>query len=124
MSWPTGAAKRQEWSERLRRFSKSGLTVAAFCDQERISAPSFYQWRRKLDAPVRTGTPAHRRESASPPRSHAFVPLQITQAAAVVRVRLPNGVEVWLPAGDPAMLAAAIAAAGRLATVASAEVSC
>jgi hypothetical protein len=32
-----------------------------------------------------------------------------------IEIRLPNGVQVWLPAGDAAMLAAGIAAAGRLA---------
>lgn len=36
------------WRERLRRFSKSGLSVARFCEREKVSPASFYQWRRKL----------------------------------------------------------------------------
>jgi phosphoglycerate dehydrogenase-like enzyme len=36
-----------EWQQRLRRFEKSGLTVARFCTRERVSAPTFWYWRRK-----------------------------------------------------------------------------
>ena len=34
--------------ERLERFSISGLGVAQFCTQERVSVASFYHWRKKL----------------------------------------------------------------------------
>jgi hypothetical protein len=32
----------------MKRFKKSGLTVAAFCDREEISASAFNDWKRKL----------------------------------------------------------------------------
>jgi hypothetical protein len=41
------------------------------------------------------------------------VPIAIRNSAAV-KMRLPNGAQLWLPAGDAAILSAAIAAAGRL----------
>ena len=41
----------QRWTERLRRFEHSQMTVAQFCAVEGISQPSFYHWRRKLRAP-------------------------------------------------------------------------
>ena len=39
--------KCSEWQQRLRRFEKSGLTVARFCVRERVSVPTFWYWRRK-----------------------------------------------------------------------------
>lgn len=38
--------KCSEWQQRLRRFEKSGLTVARFCARERVSVPTFWYWRR------------------------------------------------------------------------------
>ena len=31
------------WRDRMERFSQSGLTVNAFCLQEGVSIPSYYQ---------------------------------------------------------------------------------
>ena len=44
----SNGVKCQEWTERLERFAKSRQTVAEFCRDERVSAPSFYQWKQKL----------------------------------------------------------------------------
>jgi transposase-like protein len=99
--------RRRVWQARLRRFAESDLSVAAFCRQERVSAPTFYEWRRKLG-----GT--NGRRSGARREAPLFVPVQIEPAAAAVELRLPNGVVVSLPAGDAATLAAAIAAAARI----------
>jgi hypothetical protein len=40
--------KREEWRQRLARYAQSNLTVTQFCLRERISACSFYQWRKRL----------------------------------------------------------------------------
>jgi transposase-like protein len=124
MGWSANDARREVWSERLRQFSHSGLTVAAFCQRERVSVPSFYQWRRKLTefADGRFGTRQTQR-NAQPRRSPAFVPVQIRHSAAI-EIRLPNGVQVWLPAGDAAMLAAGIVAAGRLSVAGQETEAC
>ena len=42
------SSKATQWSRRLSRFSRSGQTVKAFCEQELISPFSFYYWRRRL----------------------------------------------------------------------------
>ena len=42
--------KRSEWAERLARHRASGLTVARFCAQERVSVNTFYYWSRRLGA--------------------------------------------------------------------------
>lgn len=114
------SAKRREWGERLARFARWRGTVAEFCDAERVSAPSFYQWRRKLSAdvePERETPPGVRRVE-----SQTFVPVQLrSRPAATVEIELPNGAHVRLSAPDRQLLAAAIAAAGRVAVAAGAH---
>lgn len=39
------------WRERLRAQQASGLSIAAWCKQEGISAWSFYAWRKRLAEP-------------------------------------------------------------------------
>lgn len=117
-------ARRWVWSERLRRFDASGTTVKAFCERERVSVPSFYQWRRKLDGQRdEPGAATAKTENAESPPGQAFVPVMITQSAGV-QLRLPNGVQFWLPGGDAVLLAAAIEAAGRLAGTSGEEAAC
>lgn len=123
MTWSAGAAKRQEWSRRLQRFADSDLTVVEFCEQEEVSTPAFYQWRRKLGVAARAGAVAGGHMSPQTLQPQAFVPVQITQAASV-RMRFPNGVELWLPQGDVPLLTAAIAAAGNLAATRREEEAC
>lgn len=72
-------ATRQLWSERLERFSASGLSVVAFCKAEGVCSHSFYYWKRLLAAPA----------PANAPR---LLPVRL-QAA------FPAAVEVVLPAG-------------------------
>jgi hypothetical protein len=59
------ARKRAEWRTRLDRFSRSGVTVARFCDGERVSVASFYRWRKVL-GPVAVRRRGRRRGSALP----------------------------------------------------------
>jgi transposase-like protein len=37
-----------KWRQRIKGQRESGLSIAAFCRREDISAPGFYVWRRKL----------------------------------------------------------------------------
>jgi hypothetical protein len=41
--------KRQAWAERFGRYRTSGLTVARFCAQERVSVNTFYYWARQSE---------------------------------------------------------------------------
>jgi len=124
MEWSVRAAKRQEWSQRLQRFAEADVTVVEFCAEEQVSVASFYQWRRKLGTPV--GSRATTRRVTAAPRLdvQAFVPLQITSSSTTVRMRLPNGVELWLPAGDVPSLTAAIEVAARIAGTDGEEAVC
>jgi len=38
--------KRQAWTARFARYQSSGLSVARFCDQERVSVNTFYRWAK------------------------------------------------------------------------------
>jgi transposase len=108
------SGKEVVWRQRLGRFRKSGLTVVAFCRSEGVSAPSFYQWRKRLMP--RGG---QRRLAAKRPRER-FVPMRLTTALAPVpgespaEIFLPNGVRVRVPGGDLAALRVGIEAAGAV----------
>ena len=111
MARSVDGAKRRAWSERLRRFERCELTVAAFCEAEGVSTPSFYQWRRRLGARGRQTRPGETGMTRQ-----AFVPLQIAAPAPAggpVEIHLPNGARICLPSTDPQGIAAAIAAAAQ-----------
>jgi len=93
MSRSPNLRKRSQWLDRLRRFARSKLSVADFCQREQVSVASFYQWRRKLDdaSPDLSDRRAPTRES--------FVPVQVTSATDL-QVTFPNGTRLTLPAHD------------------------
>jgi hypothetical protein len=79
---------RQEWAERLQRFAHSGLSVVAFCRVENIPVPSFYYWKRKLQAP-----------SADTTRpTPQLLPIRLL-AASPLEVVLPSGTLLRLTPG-------------------------
>ena len=123
MARSVDVVKLRLWEQRLRRFERGHLTVAAFCQAERVSLPSFYHWRKKLDAAH--DLDAGRHEAPRVPEGaagskQAFLPVEIVQTAAI-EMHLPNGVRLAIPTGDPATLEAAIAAVGRLPRTADVE---
>ncbi len=58
----------EEWRELVARQMESGLSVAAFCEREGLSAVSFYQWRSRQSGP----TPG---PTSAPSSGGAFVDL-------------------------------------------------
>jgi hypothetical protein len=102
--------KEKLWRGRLGRFDVSRLTVAEFCKRERVSVPSFYQWRKRIAAVREEGT------IGGTNRPQSFIPVRLTQTTAV-EIHLPNGTRVCLPPGDGEVLRVAIDAAGRLGAV-------
>jgi transposase len=91
----------QRWRDRLVRFHRSGLTVAAFCDRESVSTAAFYQWQRRLDDSIVPPAPA----------APAFVTVALaeTPTPPVIEVALASGHVVRIPPGfDPAHLRAVL----------------
>lgn len=84
-----GAAR---WRELVEGQARSGVSVAAFCAGEGVSAASFYQWRTRLAG---TGVPAdgaasvtRRSEVSAVP---AFVDLGGLASAGRLELRLELG---------------------------------
>jgi hypothetical protein len=112
-------SKRQMWQQRLQRFEQGDLTVAAFCQAERVSVASFQSWRRILGHRAVAG----RQARPAPMRRQAFLPVEIV-GTATIEIHLPNGVRLRLSAGDVATLEAAVAAVARLPAVDGERTSC
>ena len=88
---PTPAARRarrsrSEIAHLLELFENSGQTQAAFCREHGLSVASLCAWRRK------------RREAEAPPGFRAVRVGGFAPAAAGPLVRLPDGIEIILPA--------------------------
>ena len=86
------------WEQRISRQRRSQLSIAEFCSQEGVSPASFYAWRRRL-----RGADATERQSA------LFVPVELPAAgSAGVRIELPGGAVLSLPADVPLELVTAV----------------
>jgi hypothetical protein len=106
-----------DWKQRLESQQASGLSVAVYCLQERVSLSSFFRWQRQL----KNGVPAalleeeadRRRAESEEVNETTFLPISLK--ASPVEIELPNGGVVRLPLGvGQAALVAAIEAAGTL----------
>jgi hypothetical protein len=104
------------WQARLRRFAESGSSIAEFCRQEGVSAPSFYLWRKRLaKSTVSVG------RGSRVTAGQSFVPVRLTATAAMpIIIRLPNGVRVRLPGDNIEALRAGIEVAAVLPVATSA----
>jgi hypothetical protein len=91
----------REWQRRLARFREGQQSVAEFCRQEGVSAPSFYQWRKRLAQRPR---PA---EAAT-----GFRPVRLVSSVGV-GVQLPGGTQLQVPTSDRRVLRLVIATLAR-----------
>ena len=92
--------KRRAWEVRFERFRASGLSVARFCEQERVSVHTFYYWARRVGS--NSARPSTSADGNRPRRSRLAVKPAATTgrtaSAAVVRFSWNAGVEVSVPA--------------------------
>jgi hypothetical protein len=107
------AEKEEFWRLVLDEHQRSGLTAKAFCEQQGISVPSFYAWRRKLLA----GDSRARQDSTD--GGNRMVPVNIVDttrrnsdhdgnvATGSIEIVTPTGFTLRV---DPAMLPQRIAA--------------
>ena len=92
--------KRQAWEARFKRFRASGLSVARFCEQERVSMHTFYYWAKRVGSNSASpstsavGNPSRRsRPSVTPAATTGRI-----ANSAMVRFSWNAGVEVSVPA--------------------------
>jgi transposase-like protein len=91
----------------LQRQVESGLSVAKFCQQESILAPSFYSWKRKLKERDAATRPGDDQSKAAAISTTQLLPVRIeaSDLPAAVRVLLPQGVAIDAPSSiDPTAL--------------------
>jgi transposase-like protein len=107
MSQRVDSGKCGEWRQRLVRFCRSGQSVTAFCRDEGVSTPSFYQWRKRLQSA--DVAESAERTPISPPsiRVAEFTPVRLVGSPTVL-VQLPGGTQVQIPTADPQALVLAL----------------
>jgi len=102
------------WRGRFRRFLDSGLSVARFCADEKMSESSFYYWQKKLgpqslrrparaeDRDTRAKTRSFRAKDrgASADSGGVFRAVTVVPTVCGVVVRLPGGAQIEVDA-DP-----------------------
>src|SRR5579883_1954910 len=94
---PRDPHKEQFWRDHLQRWQRSGLSARAYCRRQRLSAPSFYGWRRTL---------ADRDRATPTEPTVAFLPLHVrhdplSPDPAPLELVLGNGRRLRIPAGFP-----------------------
>ena len=127
MAQESNGQLQKTWQNRIDRQQRSGQTVAQFCQQEGVSTPSYYQWKRKLqaDQPAqrKKGTtgrkvkaPKHHKPKASAPSaSPPFVqlPLPAPPSCPWIEVVLSEGTIIRLPQQNLAALKTVLGALGN-----------
>jgi hypothetical protein len=108
------------WRRQIQRQPKTKLTVADFCRQLGISVPTFYSWKRRVEAGLRASVgPVAEASLVRPPTAPTapFLPVSIvdSDAGTHLEIELANACVVRLrgPLG-PLLLRAAIQATGQL----------
>lgn len=87
--------KRFYWQKLVDRQASSGLSIRAFCRQEGVSEPSFYQWRKKLAAAGNgdAGPASSSRDSDSQVGGD-FIPLTLVETSSSLEVVHPLGYRI------------------------------
>ena len=98
MSRMSKSARIEQWLERLNRFRQSKLTVAEFCQQEEVSLPSFYQWKRRLAPRIKTvrRSSRHNEWSSMTSSPNGFTELVVDSIHNAACVRLSGGITIAL----------------------------
>lgn len=107
MAGSVDSEKRRAWQRRMTRFKKSNLTVVRFCEQEGVSVPSFYAWRKRLQ-----GGPAAANAKASDASPGSFRAVRLVSSPHVT-VRLPGGTQFEIPGADSQVLQVAMETLAR-----------
>ncbi len=92
MARSSGLGEAAVWRRRVRWFARAGMTVECFCEEEGVSASSFYRWRKKL---------AERQTPSSGGRHMpAFQAVRVTAGDATVAILLPGGARLEVPTAN------------------------
>ena len=73
------------WRMQIQRQPKTNLTIADFCRQLGVNVPTFYYWKRRVQAGIRTSSePVVEPSRSRPPTTAAapFLPVSIVDPDA------------------------------------------
>ena len=100
MAVGTRLRKEREWRERLARFRRAGTSVVQFCEDEGVSTPTFYAWRKRLGDAVTAVATGDTAGLADEPRGR-FAPVRLTGiSGGQVTVKLRGGTRLEIPLAD------------------------
>ena len=92
----------QSWGELVSRQERSGVSVSAFCRQERLNTGTFYGWRSRLRHRTTTAETAAAGGSREPEPTAGFIDLGALRGSASrceIRVDLGGGVVLQVVRG-------------------------
>jgi transposase-like protein len=102
-----------EWRQRLKGQSKSGLSISEFCRRENLSPHTFHAWRRKLGSrggELAVADPRRRGGTASTgsPRPGGFLqlPLAVAPQSPWIELSLADGTVIRVPQQNTATVLA------------------
>lgn len=98
------------WRQRIRRYERSGLTIAQFCEQEGLAVHQLYWWRRELKQRGAEAGPAskggtNRRKRGRRARREVttdFVPVHVTasrETRAPIEIVLDQPLRIAVASG-------------------------
>lgn len=94
--------RRDYWKAAIELQQQSGRSIRQFCQQEGLSEPSFYAWRRRLRMAE------HGRPSA-PEAAAKFLPVQVPASTSPLVIELATGTTLRVAEGcSPALLQTAL----------------
>jgi hypothetical protein len=106
MAKTSSADRQRHWRKLMERQQGSGLSIVAFCAQEKLSPASFHAWKRRLGRP--------QREIGRKTAREALVPVQIVGDPAggvgTLEVQWPGGVVLRVRGCEAGTIGAVVAA--------------
>ena len=87
-------AKAEYWQQVIDQQGQSGLSIKAFCAQQNISAPSFYQWKSKLQARNQPRASSHNGDAGI-----SLLPVQVIAIGDSGKTDIARSLQIMTPSG-------------------------
>ena len=99
------------WRQLVQQWRRSGLTIRAFCERHGLSEPSFYSWRRRIEAEAdgdsaaadqraRSDRACHGRSEPLGESEAGFAEVRITEAPEASAAADAQAIELTLRTGE------------------------
>jgi transposase-like protein len=110
-AWQKVAAEVGCWRQLVQQWRQSGLMIRVFCQRHGVSEPSFYSWRRRIEAEAdgdsaaadrraRSDRACHGRHEALGDSKAGFAEVRPTEPNEVNTAADAQGIELTLLTGE------------------------